>query len=90
MDDKATAEGLKAGQLGAMVYVYAHGLVHCSACAPAAMGPEEVAAEVNRLHPTGISSPWQHSTDPEFANGGPNPSPCDQEPDARRHWLMAC
>lgn len=72
------------------VRVYACGLMLCSACAPAGMTPEQVAAAVNQEHPTGISSRWKVSSDPEFASGGPNPGPCDQEPDARRHWLMEC
>jgi hypothetical protein len=72
------------------VYVYALGLVSCSACAPASMTPEEVAAAVNELEPTGISSPWTVSEDPEFATGQPNPAPCDQEPEARKHYLMDC
>ena len=83
-------EGLKAGQLGSEVYIYAHGLVACSACAPLAMTPEEIAAAVNAGNPTGISSPWRVSGEPEFAQGQPNPAPCDQEPDVRRHWLMEC
>jgi hypothetical protein len=83
-------EGLKAGELGDEVYVYALGLVHCSACAPVTMAADQIATAVNLKHPTGISSRWQVSDDPEFAQGAPNPAPCDQEPEARRHWLMVC
>lgn len=77
-------------RLGDGVHVYSNGLVHCSACAPKSMTREEVADAVNAKNPTGIESGWSVSGDAEFAGGGPNPSPCDQEPDARLHWLMAC
>jgi hypothetical protein len=71
------------------VYVYAHGLVHVSACAPVAMTHDQVAAAVNSQHPTGISSSWVVSDEP-FADGTPNPVPCDQDPDGRRHYLLYC
>lgn len=70
------------------VYLYAHGLVYTSACAPAAMPPEQVEAAVNIESPTGISSCWSLADEP-FADGTPNPGPCDQGPD-RRHYLLSC
>lgn len=71
------------------VYIYGLELACASACAPAAMPADEVAAMVNSQSPTGISSPWQVAEDP-FANGTPNPAPCDQDAGGRRHWLLEC
>ena len=71
------------------VYVYTSGLVSCSACAPADMPIDEVAREVNLQNPTGISSRWQAATEP-FADGTPNPCPCNQHPVERVHYLFNC
>lgn len=71
------------------VDVYAAGLLTCSVCAPADMTIEEVVAEVNAINPTGISSQWQHSEEPTFKTGQPNPTVCEQDPDCR-HYLMVC
>ena len=81
-------EGLQVMEDDDKVYVYSAGFVHCSVCAPAEMTPEEVASAVNLEQPTGISSPWEVSSDPEFADGSPNPAPCSRA--GRRHWLLAC
>lgn len=70
------------------VVIYKGGVLSCSVCAPAAMTGPEVAAEVNRMEPTGISSDWEISKDAQFATGEPNPCPCNKEPEARRHWLL--
>lgn len=72
-----------------IVEVYALGLMAASACAPAGMTAEEVAAEVNRQYPTGIESPWSPDPAPAFRQGGPNPGPCEKDPE-RQHWLFQC
>jgi len=71
----------------ARVQLYKVGLCYASVCAAADVEPEEIEREVNAQYPTGISSRWQVSDEP-FASGAPNPSPCNTEPDARRHWLL--
>ncbi len=72
------------------VILYAVGLLSCSACAPAALTPEEVTALVNQENPTGVDSPWQVSTEPSFTTGQPNPCPCNRSPSTRMHYLMEC
>lgn len=72
------------------VKIYSLGLVHASACAPAAMERAGVEQAVNAVHPTGIDSDWAVSGDRQFRDGTPNPGPCDTEPEARRHWLLVC
>lgn len=72
-----------------MVWVYSKGVVHCSVCIPMDMPMEEVVAKVNRLHPTGIDSQWELSTDLKFATGEPNPCECPDEK-GRIHRLMVC
>ena len=70
------------------VSIYALGLIHCCVCAPKDMPLEEVEKSVNELHPTGIASSWSKSED-SFANGSPNPSPCEKDK-ACVHYLMSC
>jgi hypothetical protein len=70
------------------VSVYSAGLVYASACAPGSMPLEQVEAAVNAQSPTGISSRWSLAGEP-FADGTPNPGPCEQEP-ACRHYLLSC
>jgi hypothetical protein len=72
------------------VAVYASGLVHLSACAPASMSAGEVTAAVNTSNPTGISSRWRIDPEGIFADGQANPCQCDQMPDERTHYLLAC
>lgn len=72
------------------VVVYSQGLISCSVCAPAQLTAEEVAAAVNVVNPTGISSEWKVSSDTTFKTGHPMPSACDKEPETLRHWLLEC
>jgi hypothetical protein len=72
------------------VVVYSEGFMTASACAPAGMSGEEVAAEVNAVSPTGMRTGWSVSEDKRFRTGEPMPAPCDTEPRARRHWLLSC
>lgn len=67
--------------------MYSAGLCAASVCAPVDMPLDEVVAEVNRQHPTGIFSAWAKSDEP-FASGEPNPTPCTDP--ARHHYLMEC
>ena len=70
------------------VYSLGQSLVAFAVCAPAAMDAEQVAAQAGLMNPTGVG-PWQHDPDaPE--DGGPNPRPCPDMPEARRHWLLVC
>lgn len=72
------------------VVVYSHGLVCCSACAPKEMSARQVADEVNVLNPTGISSPWEVSSDRTFfGSEKTNPGPCEVDA-SRKHWLLTC
>jgi hypothetical protein len=74
---------------GSTVYLWGLTLVHVCACAPAAMPPDQVEAQVNTKTPTGIESPWQVDTEP-VGDGAPNPRPCNSDPDGRLHYLMVC
>lgn len=68
------------------VVVYAYGLVFLSACT--ALDDEATTARVNAEWPTGISSRWSVHGEP-YADGTPNPSPCNKQPE-RRHVLFSC
>lgn len=70
------------------VYSLGHSLVSFAVCAPAAMDAGEVEVRANIMNPTGIG-PWLHDTEPP-SDGGPNPRPCPDMPEARRHWLLVC
>jgi hypothetical protein len=71
------------------VVVYRVGICHASVCVPAAMAVADVLDAVNRQHPTGLDHGWTVSTDETFANGPPNPCPCEQTP-GRVHRLLCC
>jgi hypothetical protein len=67
------------------------GLVGVTVCAPKDTPRDEIESFVNAESPTGIDSPWAISDeeDPDFPTGL-NPCPCDQEPEARLHYLLNC
>ena len=69
-------------------YIYSKGIVHCSVCVPKGFSKEEIAAEVNRIYPSGVN-PWKVSDDPTFKNGEPNPNQCEQKKE-REHVLLVC
>lgn len=71
------------------VEAYAVGIVCASVCAPRDLPIEQVEDDVNRQHPTGISSRWKLSEDDHFATGQTNPCPCEKDPE-RQHWLLNC
>lgn len=66
------------------------GLVVASACAPNTMSAEDVERAANRLRPTGIEAGWSVSNVKAFKTGEPNPCPCNDHPNERRHWLLEC
>ena len=72
------------------VTIYKLGALSCSVCAPKGMSVSDVEAAVNRQRPAGTTHGWRVSKDTHFATGGPNPCPCNQNPDKRMHYLMDC
>lgn len=71
------------------IEMYSRGLCYCSVCAAADVPIEDIEAYVNLELPTGIKSLWKLSDDPTFANGQPNPSPCERGR-GRKHYLLSC
>ena len=71
------------------VHIYGLGLCVASVCAPAEMSPEEVAAAVSIVEPTGLDHGWTPSADATFRTGQPNPSTCDMD-ESRKHHLLEC
>lgn len=71
------------------VVIYSTGLVYLSACVAADVSDDDAAGRVNLMHPTGVT-PWHVSADAQFRDGQANPSPCEQQPDDRRHMLFEC
>jgi hypothetical protein len=66
------------------------GLAAMAVCAPAALTPEQIGAEVNAKSPTGIGSPWTVSDAADLYDyDGPYPVQCPDE-DGRRHYMMHC
>jgi hypothetical protein len=71
-------------------FIGSPGLVSRAVCAPAGMGREEIAAEVNARSPTGISSPWTVTGAEDLTDyNGPYPAQCPDEA-GRRHYLLHC
>ncbi len=66
--------------------VYSSGLFHCSVCTDIT-DREEILKILNKQFPCGTDNGWMHSTDTHFAQGAPNPCPCDDQED-RMHYLM--
>lgn len=64
---------------------YAVGICFASVCTDDT--DAEAAASLNLQRPTGVT-PWRIHPEP-FADGSPNPSPCEHDP-ARRHVLFSC
>jgi hypothetical protein len=70
-------------------FVYANGLVHCSVCVNHNMTISTIEDVVNDENPTGTENRWHVDNAPTFADGSPNPHPCEREP-FRLHYLMVC
>jgi len=71
------------------VQVYAVGLVSASACVKKGIARNEIEMLVNMDQPTGVG-PWKIADDEGFATGEPNPTPCNDDPYQRSHWLLHC
>lgn len=67
--------------------VYAEGLFYASVCSSLT---KEQTQDRMAARPSGTSFGWQLSEDEKFANGQPNPCPCDQQPDTHTHYLFEC
>jgi hypothetical protein len=67
---------------------YAVGICYASVCT-SLESINEVARRLNAEHPTGVGR-WHPSEDPTFADGQPNPRPCDDHPATHRHILFNC
>lgn len=64
---------------------YAVGLCFASVCTDLPL--DQAAARLNADYPTGVT-PWKEHDGP-FADGSPNPSPC-QHSETHRHILFSC
>jgi hypothetical protein len=69
--------------------VYSLGIVRCSICTNI-KDTEKIEMLVNMRCPTGISSSWKISREPNFHTGQPNPCPCEEKPNTHKHYLMVC
>ena len=67
--------------------VYSIGLCCASICSN--LPTEDVGAELNRQHPTGISSRWTLAQE-KFRTGEDNPHPCERYPSTHKHYLFTC
>lgn len=68
---------------------YNVGLCFASVCAPRDASIEEIEAEVDRQHPTGLDHGWRLSREAYFQGGQSNPCTCNDDP-TRTHWLLDC
>lgn len=66
--------------------VYAEGL--CSASVCSSLSRREVNHRM-KTRLTGVT-PWQPAKDKAFADGRPNPCPCNQNPETHIHYLFHC
>lgn len=80
---KAFDAWAKAAEAGSLVKILREKLIGLQVCAPADMTKEEVEAETNAIHPTGISSKWS------IEGRVDNPVQCAEDP-SRRHWVLVC
>ena len=84
-----SAEKLEAAltrEEGADFMVYTEGLCYASVCSSLAQA--EVVARMRR-RPCGTTGGWVLSDHKEFAEGKPNPCPCEQHPKTHKHYLFA-
>lgn len=66
--------------------IYRAGLCFASVCSSLPLN--EVKARMAAEF-TGVG-PWLLSDDAEFANGQPNPCPCENAPETHTHYLFSC
>lgn len=67
--------------------VYGYGLCYASVCSSL---PQDEVEHRMAADYTGISSGWVLSSDAKFADGRPNPCPCDANPATHIHYLFNC
>lgn len=72
------------------VIPYAVGICKASVCADKKLKPKEVEKIFNVMNPAGTRHGWKLSKDRHFSGGEPNPCPCDQHPETRKHYLFEC
>ncbi len=75
---------------GNEVIPYSVGPLSASVCADNSLTPDEVERIFNLVSPSGTTNGWKISEDTYFAQGKPNPCPCDQHPETRKHYLFEC
>jgi hypothetical protein len=66
---------------------YAVGLVSASVCTDLPL--DEATAWLNEQYPTGLRHGWTPAEEATFADGRPQPGPCESAP-ARTHYLFHC
>lgn len=71
------------------VVAYNVGICFASVCAPRDAAIEDIEAEVDRTHPTGLDHGWRLSRETHFKGGETNPCTCNDDP-SRQHWLLDC
>jgi hypothetical protein len=72
----------------AVVFAHLPG-ISCSVCAPASMTAEEVEAFALAEHLPPNDAVWKATDISEVLPGhAPTPTPCNIEPEGRRHWLL--
>jgi hypothetical protein len=83
-----------AAELDAQRHLEEQGLMICSMeqdygtlCVPKEMLPPEIVQKLNAEGLTKTGPGWKVSTDKNFQNGEPHPSPCNHHPD-RLHYLL--
>jgi Zn-finger protein len=69
--------------------VYTNGVCHCSVCTNI-KSLKRIEELVNQKNFTGIENKWKFDRTPYFAQGQPNPCPCEQKPLTHKHYLMVC
>lgn len=70
--------------------IYSQGIIAMSVCVDKDLTTHEIEMLANSQSPTGIKSKWQISTDKTFHKGEPNPCPCEDHPETRKHYLLNC
>lgn len=72
------------------IQMIAVGICYMSVCVLKHATKKQIEEQANMNQPTGISSKWQLAEDSQFAEGTPNPCPCDKQPETRMHYLLNC
>jgi hypothetical protein len=67
--------------------IYGHGLLYASVCT--SLSDEAATERLNFVMPTGTQSAWAIDDEGVFADGTPNPQPCNLNAE-NRHILFSC